>query len=326
MRLEKKLALWEDNKLITAAQKNKIMDFEKAHKNPILFNALLLLGVFLMALGVISIVAANWDGIPNPAKLVVDFAILLSVVYGTFVAWSKQKNIWFECGLLALFMLVGASIGLVGQIYQLNGSFASAGLFWAFMTLPLIIITKRKVLPLFWLPLLFISIFSIESVVEFMIKILDWWFAHWKDNPDIYLLTILAICGFVAGFFAMADTLTKKQYTVFSVAKMYAYIAMYATVIEFMFVATTFSRFNFFNVYLIITAFLLIMAFVGERLGRRRLVNLNISLLYIDFMCIYFNLFGSLVQNGLGMIVTGAVLIGGLYITRNVIRKLKTLK
>ncbi|MBQ1612883.1 MAG: DUF2157 domain-containing protein, partial [Alphaproteobacteria bacterium] len=79
MRLEKKLALWEDNKLITAAQKNKIMDFEKAHKNPILFNALLLLGVFLMALGVISIVAANWDGIPNPAKLVVDFAILLSV-------------------------------------------------------------------------------------------------------------------------------------------------------------------------------------------------------------------------------------------------------
>ena len=326
MRLEKKLALWEENKVITAAQKKKIMDFEKAHKNPILFNALLLLGVFLMALGVISVVAANWDGISSLIKLLVDFVILISVAYGTFYAWKQQKNIWFEGGLVALFMLTGASIGLVGQVYQLNGSFASAGLFWSFMTLPLIIVTQRKVLPLFWLPLLFVSVFSIESVLEFLMKMFDWWFKYWEDNPDVFLLTILAICGFWAGFFAMADTLTKKQYTVFAVAKMYAYIAMYATVIEFMFIAMSFSRFSFFNVYVIITAFLLIMAFVSEKLGRRRLVNLNISLLYIDFMCIYFNLFGSLLQNGLGMIVSGAVLIGGLYITRNIIRKLKTLK
>ena len=124
----------------------------------------------------------------------------------------------------------------------------------------------------------------------------------------------------------MADTLTKKEYSVFNVAKMYAYIIMYAAVIEFMFFAVSFHSFHFFDVYAVITAFLLLMAFVGEKLNRRRLVNLNVSLLYIDFMCIYFNLFGSLIKNGLGMIISGLVLIGGLYVTRSIIRKLKTVK
>lgn len=324
MRLEKKLDVWEKNKVITATQKKKILDYEKAHKNPILFNALLLLGVFLIALGVISVVAANWDGIPDMVKLVTDFVILAAVAYGTFWAWKAQKNIWFEGGILALFMLAGASIGLVGQVFQLNGSFASAGLLWSFMTLPLIIVTKRKILPSLWVPLLFASIFSIESVLELLERIFDWWF--WEENPEAILVLILAICGILAGFFAMADTLTKKEYPVFSVAKMYAYIVMYAAVIEFMFFAVSFRSFHFFDVYAVVTAFLLLMAFVGEKLNRRRLVNLNVSLLYIDFMCIYFNLFRSLIKNGLGMIVSGLVLIGGLYITRSVIRKLKTVK
>ncbi len=324
MRLEKKLAQWVDNKVITVAQKNKIMDFEKTHKNPILFNALLLLGVFLIALGVISVVAANWDGISDIIKLVADFMIMAAVAYGTFWAWKAQKNIWFEGGMLALFMLVGASIGLIGQVYQLNGSFASAGLFWSFMTLPLIIVTKRKILPSLWVPLLFASIFSIESVLELLERIFDWWF--WEENPEAILVLILVIGGLLAGFFAMADTLTKKEYPVFNVTKMYAYIIMYAAVIEFMFFAVSFHSFHFFDVYAVITAFLLLMAFVGEKLNRRRLVNLNVSLLYIDFMCIYFNLFGSLIKNGLGMIISGLVLIGGLYVTRSVIRKLKTVK
>jgi len=324
MRLEKKLAQWVDNKVITVAQKNKIMDFEKAHKNPILFNALLLLGVFLIALGVISVVAANWDGISDIIKLVADFMIMAAVAYGTFWAWKAQKNIWFEGGMLALFMLAGASIGLVGQVFQLNGSFASAGLLWSFMTLPLIMVTKRKLLPSLWVPLLFASIFSLESVLELLERIFDWWF--WEENPEAILVLILVIGGLLAGFFAMADTLTKKEYPVFSVAKMYAYIAMYTAVIQFMFFAVSFHSFHFFDVYAVITAFLLLMAFVGEKLNRRRLVNLNVSLLYIDFMCIYFNLFGSLIKNGLGMIISGLVLIGGLYVTRSIIRKLKTVK
>ena len=324
MRLEKKLTVWEENKVITATQKKKIMEFEQSHKSPMLFNALLIFGVFLISLGIISLVAANWDAISCVAKLILNLIVLSAVTYGTFYAWKKQKNIWFEGGILALFMLTGASIGLIGQVFQLNGSFASAGLFWAFMTLPLLVISKRKVLPFFWIPLLFASIFSIESVIELLIKIFDWWW--WKDNPETVLLVILVIAGIMAGFFAMLDSFTKKEYPVFSVAKLYSYIVMYGAVIEFMFFGTTFERMHFFNIYAVVTAFLLIMAIMGERLGRRKLVNLNISLLYIDFMCIYFHLFGSLATTGLGLIVSGFVLIAGLYLTRSVIRKLKTLK
>ena len=152
----------------------------------------------------------------------------------------------------------------------------------------------------------------------------DWWW--WQKNPEAILVLILAVTGILAGFFAMIDHLTKKEYPVFSVAKLYAYIMMYGAIIEFMFLGNVFSKLHFFDIYAIITVFLLIMAWIAEKLNRRKLVNLNISLLYISFMCIYFNLFGSLLMTGLGFIISGIVLIGGLYLTRCIIRKINTLK
>ena len=325
MQLEKKLNLWESKNFITFMQKQQILEFEKSNKKPLLFNALILLGVFLISLGIISLIAANWQAIGGSVKIVADFVILTAVACGTFYAWKNGKNIWFEAGIIALFMLTGASIGLIGQVFQTNGSLASAGLFWCIITLPLLVVSKRKLLPFLWLPLLCASIANISCFWQLLEKIFDWWF--WNKFPEAALLTILFHLAAFAILFSMCDYLTGRKYPIFDAARLYMYIFMYQAVIAFMFFGyETRNTASFVNIYSIITLFLITAAIIGEKFKRPRQVNFNVSLLYVEFMFIYFRLFGSLITTGIGLIVSGVVLIGGLYLTRNIIRKLKTLR
>lgn len=325
MNLEKKLALWENKKLISAVQKQQIVEFEKNNKNPLLFNAFICLGIFLISLGIISLVAANWDAISGIVKIAIYFTMMSGVVYGTFKASQKNKNIWFESGIVAIFMLTGAGIGLIGQVFQTNGSLTSAGILWSIITLPLLIISKRKILPFLWLPLAIGSIANIASFWKLLEAIFRWWF--WDRYPEAALLTILFHLAVLAIFFTMCNYLTDRKYPIFDVARLYAYIFMYYTVIVFMFLGyETNKTIMFINIYAIVTIFFITLAIIGEKFNRPRQVNFNIVMLYVEFMFIYFRLFGSLITTGIGMIVSGLLLIGGIYLTRNIIRKLKTLR
>jgi len=153
----------------------------------------------------------------------------------------------------------------------------------------------------------------------------DWWF--WNRYPEAALLTILFHLAVFAIFFSMCDYITEHKYPIFDAARLYAYIFMYYTVSAFMFYGyETRNTTSFANIYAIITVFFVAGAIIGERLKRPRQVSFNITMLYIEFMFIYFRLFGSLITTGIGMIVSGLVIIGGLYLTRGIIRKFKTLK
>ena len=232
MRLEQKLNLWVKNNLIEPSQKQQIMDFEQNRGTPLFFGGMVLLGIFAITLGVISLIAANWEFIPGWVKIFFDIVLLSLIAGGSYYAWSKNHFIWFEAGVFALFMMVGASIGLIGQVFQTNGSFACAGLFWGIITAPLLAISKRRSLPFCWLILFFSSLLNIPAVEELIWHLFNWWF--WADHPEVALIAILVHTGIIAACLSMADHLSDYKYPIFSEARWIVYFAMYSSLLFYM--------------------------------------------------------------------------------------------
>jgi len=64
MSIARKLARWREAGLIDEATSSRIQAFEDAERTPVALYALGVLGASAVALGLILIIAANWDVIP----------------------------------------------------------------------------------------------------------------------------------------------------------------------------------------------------------------------------------------------------------------------
>lgn len=143
--------------IITSSQKQQILDFDKNENSGIIAKLLIVLGIFILSIGVISMVAANWENIGRTVKLLTMF-LLLCLVGGTAVYYERKgETIKAEKVLLLLFLLCGAAIGLVIQVFQLQGEdiFKPIG-FWCLAGLPLLAVAKKKFVAWFWVPLFFV--------------------------------------------------------------------------------------------------------------------------------------------------------------------------
>ena len=112
-----------------------------------------ILGAILVGLGIILIIAHNWDELSRTTKTLLAFLPLLvgQVICG-FVLLKKQDSVaWRESGTSFLFFSVGASISLVSQIYNIPGNLSSFLLTWMLLCLPLIYVMKSSIASLLYL-------------------------------------------------------------------------------------------------------------------------------------------------------------------------------
>jgi len=97
------------------------------------------LGATLVGLGVILLLAHNWDGLTRAARAALVFALLLGAqAVGGFALLSRRGSVgWTEgtSGFLAL--SVGASLALISQTYQLPGEPRQMILVWMLLIAPL---------------------------------------------------------------------------------------------------------------------------------------------------------------------------------------------
>lgn len=140
--------------IISKEQQKQILAFDDTAGGGFVMRALNLLGIFTIGIGVISLVASNWEYISDNLKLIVMFAVLFGTAGMAVVDKLKGQDERSEKWLVALFLLVGAAIGLVIQIYQLSGNIMHLpfALWWA-ATLPLLFAAKKKYVVWFWVPL-----------------------------------------------------------------------------------------------------------------------------------------------------------------------------
>lgn len=121
MSLERRLSHWVEAGLIDEAAMARILAYEQRDRRPVLLWALAGLGLLAVWLGMLLLIAANWDRIADWLKLGVH--LLLLAAAGLVAWWARgQERPWLAEG--ALFLFAGLAVGgiaLQAQVYQLTG-------------------------------------------------------------------------------------------------------------------------------------------------------------------------------------------------------------
>lgn len=170
---------------------------EKLHDENYWLMILAYFSAFLIGLGIIALVAANWEQIPNNVKL--GGAVSLMVVNAAAVILSMKfkKNILTQvlCGVFAA--LIMAVIGLIGQIFQLRSDVSGACLLWAVCAWPLFLITPR--LLWLWIPLLFVGTksFTLYNTFAEDILIID---RGWSYTPANCICSLTVFYGLIFAY------------------------------------------------------------------------------------------------------------------------------
>ncbi|TXH69513.1 MAG: DUF2157 domain-containing protein [Thiothrix sp.] len=153
--IEKKLQIWEQQGLITGDQYEAILSFEQGEtkNNNWWLYSLLILGSAIIGLGIISLIAANWAQIPDRLKLGADFGLLAILASTIFWYQRRQQQILTDMLIAAFIILCLASIGLIAQIYHINGRWYHAIMLWSVISLPIVLFARHLMVHFLWVSL-----------------------------------------------------------------------------------------------------------------------------------------------------------------------------
>lgn len=150
-KLEKGLKEWASLGLITQDQAKLIREHEAAKpESSWVLSGSLILGAVIVGIGVISLIAANWDGIPDALKLAGDFALLGGLALAILRSWDSKREILFETLLVFFLIICLASIGLISQVYHTSGALYQALLLWSGITFFAALAARRIFVPTMW--------------------------------------------------------------------------------------------------------------------------------------------------------------------------------
>jgi len=99
-----------------------------------------ILGVSFIGTGINLIIASNWDSLPIALKTFIGFLPLVLAQGLSFYVLQKKKELtsWRESTALFQFLMVGLTISIISQIYNLSGDLNSFLLVWSLLGLPLV--------------------------------------------------------------------------------------------------------------------------------------------------------------------------------------------
>ncbi|HXB40223.1 MAG TPA: DUF2157 domain-containing protein [Bacteroidia bacterium] len=145
------------------------------------------LGAILVGLGIILIIAHNWDELSRPVK--VFFSFLPVIVGQLCCAYSllKKSNsaAWKESSTSFLFFAVGASISLVSQVYHIHGDLGSFLFAWMLLCFPMIYIMKSSITSLLFIA--GITYYQVASNFSFEL------FSHHRESLHYWWLLLLIV-------------------------------------------------------------------------------------------------------------------------------------
>ncbi|PJZ58393.1 DUF2157 domain-containing protein [Leptospira barantonii] len=149
MRLEQKLKKWVEEGLIRSEQSDAILKFEETRKTPYLYYSFIVLGVFVIGIGVIAIIAANWEELHDFLKLGVGLSVL-TIISG-LAFWKRENPNLFTVFTVLNSMLILGMIGLVSQVYHRGGEYYEAAALWCILNFLFLLATDSKTLLHLWL-------------------------------------------------------------------------------------------------------------------------------------------------------------------------------
>jgi uncharacterized membrane protein len=112
-----------------------------------------ILGALLTGLGIILIIAHNWDTLGKVPKLCLAFLpLLVGQAACAFTLFRKSESTaWREGSATFLFFSIGAAIAIVSQVYQIDGSLGEFLLVWMLLAFPIQYLLKSSVASMLFL-------------------------------------------------------------------------------------------------------------------------------------------------------------------------------
>ncbi|MCC6487664.1 MAG: DUF2157 domain-containing protein [Candidatus Hydrogenedentes bacterium] len=120
---------------------------EEERRLPIALIVCSVLGATLVALGIILMLAHNWEFMSRGVRTFVAFAPLLTgqALAAYAIARKSCSPVWAESTGAFLALSIGACIALIGQTYQIPGDLGAFLLTWALLGLPLVYLLNASV-------------------------------------------------------------------------------------------------------------------------------------------------------------------------------------
>ena len=337
MNLEKKLADWQKQKFLTAKEAEKILSYER-HKKANEFSYIMLgLGSFFIGVGLIALIAANWENISAGIKLGSAGLLLVLCACGIYICHLKGKTLLQEILLLLYALLILATIGLVAQIFQLQPEGLKAFVFWSLLCIPLLPLSSAQPLSWVWIPTFLISV--CEQLGR------QTWYQSWQNYISdnfaageglfvLFLLTLIyaAIPQRLKG---QAWYKSLQTWLIIGISMIAIYLDVFQGYYDAAAEEAGLSSAGIFALMLIAlaainhwqkqsqqTALLILAtiglvaqifqlqpeglkAFVAYRLAKPRLINLAAGLIALRVLLGYFELFETLSLTGWGFILSG---------------------
>jgi len=105
-----------------------------------------ILGALLVGLGIVLIIAHNWDDLSKSVKTILAFIpMIIGQAACLYVLLKRPQDVgWKEGTSTFLIFAIGACISLVSQIYRIEGDLASFILTWSVLSLPIIYVMRSS--------------------------------------------------------------------------------------------------------------------------------------------------------------------------------------
>ncbi|MEJ0031991.1 MAG: DUF2157 domain-containing protein [Bacteroidota bacterium] len=106
-----------------------------------------IIGALLVGMGIVLIIAHNWDDLSIPVKLFLGLAPMLvcQALAGVLVFKQSQSRAWTESVSVCLIFATATAISIVAQVYNMQGNFGRFLLTWSVLTLPVMYVLRSGV-------------------------------------------------------------------------------------------------------------------------------------------------------------------------------------
>lgn len=143
----RKIAEWHEAGVIDAGTRDRLLAYEADHARPLLLWAVWGIGALAIGLGVVSVVAANWEVIPGIVRLAVHLA-LIGGLLGLLIAREDRlaaRSPWAVEALVFVIAALGLTFfGHLGQVYQTSSPIWQPLALWLVLFAPLLLLTGRS--------------------------------------------------------------------------------------------------------------------------------------------------------------------------------------
>jgi uncharacterized membrane protein len=143
----RKIAEWHDAGMIDAATRDRLLAYEAAHARPLALWAVFGIGALAIGLGLVSVIAANWEEIPGQLRLGVHLALIAGALAALFLREEQlaQASPWAVEALVFTAAALGLTFfGHIGQVYQTSSPLWKPLAAWLVLFAPLLLLSGRS--------------------------------------------------------------------------------------------------------------------------------------------------------------------------------------